>query len=111
MIGINIGSLNTTISNGQFPQNSNRLHCELILSETSKRTCPSLITYAENNRLIGDQANLVLRKNINSSFDNLSRFIGIHSQSAFAQKELRDYHLIGPILDTNTNKFNFIYKG
>ena len=32
MIGINIGSLNTTISNGQFPQNSNRLHCELILS-------------------------------------------------------------------------------
>ena len=111
MIGINIGSLNTTISNGQFPQNSNRLHCELILSETSKRTCPSLITYAENNRLIGDQANLVLRKNINNSFDNLSRLIGIHSQSAFAQKELRDYHLIGPILDTNTNKFNFIYKG
>jgi molecular chaperone DnaK (HSP70) len=111
MIGINIGSLNTTISQGQFNGNSNRLHCELILSETSKRTCPSLITYGENNRLIGDQANLNLRKNINSSFENLSRYIGIHSQSAFAQKELRDFHLIGPNLDINTNKFNFIYKG
>ena len=110
MLGFNIGSLNTSISYCKLPSEQNRLHFELLLSDTSKRTCPSIISFTDSNRLIGDQASLTLRKNINSSFIYLSRLIGLDISSEFAKEE-NIYHYIGPKLnstssDNNKNEIN-----
>ena len=78
MIGINLGSLSTSVALGQKHQSALLFKTELLLSETSARTCPSIITYGETHRVIGDQASLVLRKNIKSSFQFLNRFIGFN---------------------------------
>lgn len=50
MFGINLGTLNTSISN--LEQNS----IKTVLSETSNRTFPSLITLTNTERLYGDSA-------------------------------------------------------
>ena len=105
MLGFNIGSLNTSISYCKLPSEQNRLHFELLLSDTSKRSCPSIISFTDSNRLIGDQASLTLRKNINSSFIYLSRLIGLDISSEFAKEE-NIYHFIGPKLNSTSSDNN-----
>ena len=62
MIGVNIGSLNSSISLGKSHPSQMLFKSELLLSDTSLRTCPSIISYTKTHRLIGDQASLVVKK-------------------------------------------------
>jgi molecular chaperone DnaK (HSP70) len=62
MIGINIGSLNSSISLGKFQPSQMLFKSELLLSDTSSRTCPSIISFTETHRLIGDHASLDVKK-------------------------------------------------
>ena len=74
MIGISLGTLNTAFSYGKRIQGT-RLNCELLLSETSLRTSPSIISYTDSHRLISESAHLVIKKNLKSTFTNLSRLL------------------------------------
>ena len=108
MLGINIGSLNSTVTLGQKLDNSAlQFKTELLLSETSSRVCPSILSFGETNRVIGDQASLVLRKNIKSSFQYIDRFIGFDSKSPFSSNELNNYYYVGDKYLPEKNEFTY----
>ena len=111
MLGINIGSLNSTVTIGSQLNSALLFKTELLLSETSARTCPSIISFGETHRIIGDQAALVLRKNIKSSFQYINRFIGFDPKSPFSSTELKNYYYIGDTYDPNKNKFSYTING
>ena len=111
MIGINIGSLNSTVTLGQKQQSALLFKTELLLSETSSRVCPSLLSLGETHRVIGDQASLVLRKNIKSSFQYINRFIGFDPKSSFSSTELNNYYYVGDKYNQDQNKFSYTING
>ena len=111
MLGINIGSLNSTVTIGHQQQSALLFKTELLLSETSARTCPSIISFGETHRVIGDQAALVLRKNIKSSFRYINRFIGFDPKTPFSSTELQNYYYVGDSYDPQTNKFSYTING
>ena len=111
MLGINVGSLNSTVTLGQKQNSALLFKTELLLSETSARTCPSILSFGETNRVIGDQASLVLRKNINSSFQYINRFIGFDPKSPFSSTELSNYYYIGDKYDPEKNVFTYTING
>ena len=111
MLGINIGSLNSTVTIGHKQQSALLFKTELLLSETSARTCPSIISFGETHRVIGDQAALVLRKNIKSSFQYINRFIGFDPKTPFSSTELQNYYYVGDSYDPQTNKFSYSING
>ena len=111
MLGINIGSLSSTVAVGQKHQSTLIFKTELILSETSKRTCPSLISFGETHRVIGDQASLILRKNLKSSFQFLDRFIGFNIETPFHSYEMQNYYYVGDEFDKNKNQFSYSING
>ena len=95
MLGISIGSLNSSVTIGHKEESSLLFKTELLLSETSSRVCPSLLSFGETHRMIGDQAALVLRKNLKSSFQYINRFICFDPNSAFSSTELKNYYYVG----------------
>ena len=107
MLGINIGSLNSTMTIGHQLNSALLFKTELLLSETSARTCPSILSFGETHRVIGDQAALVLRKNLKSSFQYINRFIGFDPKSPFSLTELNNYYYIGDTYNPDTNKFSY----
>ena len=111
MLGINIGSLNSTVTIGHQQHSALLFKTELLLSETSARTCPSIISFGESHRVIGDQAALVLRKNIKSSFQYINRFIGFDPKTPFSSTELQNYYYVGDSYDPQTNKFSYTING
>ena len=111
MLGINLGSLSTTVALGQKHQSALLFKTELILSETSARTCPSLISFGETHRVIGDQAALVLRKYLKSSFLYIDRFIGFNLNTPFYAHEYKNYYFVGDNFDQMQNKFSYIING
>ena len=111
MLGINIGSLNTTVTLGKAQNSALLFKTELLLSETSSRVCPSILSFGETNRVIGDQASLVLRKNIKSSFQYINRFIGFDAKSPFSSTELNNYYYIGDKYIPEKNKFTYTING
>ena len=111
ILGINIGSLSSTMAIGQKHQSALLFKTELLLSETSSRICPSLISYCSTNRVIGDQASLVLRKNLKSSFQYIDRFIGFNSEIPFYSHEMQNYFYVGNKYDKSSNKFSYILNG
>ena len=108
MLGINIGSLSSTMAIGQKHKSALLFKTELLLSETSSRTCPSILTFSETHRIIGDQASLVLRKNIKSSFQFIDRFIGFNPEVPFYSTEMQNYFYVGGEYDPQTKKFVYI---
>ena len=111
MLGINIGSLNSTVTIGQQLNSALLFKTELLLSETSARTCPSILSFGETHRIIGDQAALVLRKNLKSSFQYINRFIGFDPKTPFSSTELQNYYYVGDTYDPQTNKFSYTING
>ena len=111
MLGINIGSLNSTVTIGQQLNSALLFKTELLLSETSARTCPSILSFGETHRVIGDQAALVLRKNLKSSFQYINRFIGFEPKTPFSSTELQNYYYVGDTYDPQTNKFSYTING
>ena len=111
LLGINIGSLSTAVAIGQKHQSALIFKTELLLSETSSRTCPSIISFGGTHRVIGDQASLVLRKHLKSSFQFIDRFIGFNIDSPFYKYEMENYFYVGDKYDKTENKFSYIVDG
>ena len=108
MLGINIGSFSTTVAIGQKHHSALLFKAELLLSETSSRTCPSLISFGGTHRVIGDQASLVLRKNLKSSFQFIDRFIGFNLDVPFYAHEMENYYYVGNNYDKNKKQFSYL---
>ena len=111
MLGINIGSLSSTMAIGQKHKSALLFKTELLLSETSSRTCPSIISFTDSHRTIGDQASLVIRKNLKSSFQYIDRFIGFNPEIPFYSYEMQNYYYIGGEYDPNKRQFTYILNG
>ena len=111
MLGINIGALSSTMAIGQKHKSALLFKTELLLSETSSRTCPSIISFSDTHRSIGDQASLVLRKNLKSSFQFIDRFIGFNPQVPFYSNEIQNYFYVGGEYDVNQKKFSYKLNG
>ena len=85
-LGINIGAMNTVYSKC-FRTNNNNFVTEVLLSDFGSRTIPSQICYTNTNRLYGEKSNSKMNKFLNTSYFNISRFIGFVNNNFF-NKEL-----------------------
>jgi hypothetical protein len=75
-IGINIGSLKTIYS--KFTNFNKKYRKYILQSDVSNNYFLSKICYTKTHRLCGQISEPYISKNINSSYNNLSRLIGFH---------------------------------
>ena len=75
IIGVKLGSYSTVIGT------LNNSVLDVLYSDTSSRTIPSLITYTDKFILTGDSAQLVHLKNINTSFPYLNRLLCLSKET------------------------------
>ena len=99
-IGINIGAMKTVYS--KCYRNNNQFLTEVLLSDVASRTIPSQICYTNTNRLYGETSNSKMNRFLNTSYFNISRFIGFINNNFF-KKELE--YLEKDIFDSNKDKF------
>lgn len=105
MIGFNLGSLHSTVSLGQ-QVSASRMNCNLLIPDSSGRSTPSIISYTKSHRLIGDLANFSVKKNIKSSFNNISRLTGLNPTSPFTKQEISQFSLLGAPYNPQSNTFD-----
>ena len=98
-IGINIGALNTVYS--IFSNITGKYITNVLLLNNTSRTIKSLICYTSENRLYGENANAYIKKNLSTSYNNLSRIIGL-TISELNKKKLELEYMF-----TNNFKFNW----
>ena len=99
-LGINIGAMNTVYS--KCFRDNNKFITDVLLSDVASRTIPSQICYTNTNRLYGETSNSKMGKFIDTSYFNISRFIGFVNENFF-KKELE--YLEKDIFDSANNKF------
>jgi molecular chaperone DnaK (HSP70) len=85
-LGINIGSSKTVYS--IFSKQNEKYMINVLLMNNSKRIIPSVICYKKENTLFGDECTNYLQKNLNTSFNNLSRLIGFNKEDNLFKEEL-----------------------
>ena len=85
-LGINIGSSKTVYS--IFSKQNEKYMINVLLMNNSKRIIPSVICYKKENTLFGDDCTNYLQKNLNTSFNNLSRLIGFNKEDNLFKEEL-----------------------
>ena len=108
MLGINIGSQNTIFStcgkdtNGKFTT-------QTLLTDTSDRTLPSNISFTQKDRKVGLIAEGDIKKNPESSFLYVQRYIGLIPNTPFFEKEIK--YSISPNFDESQGKFVFEFGG
>ncbi len=102
-IGINIGAQNTIYSS--FSKVEKYFISQVLLSDVSSRTIPSIIVYTDDHRLYGEPAKASLKRFYKSSYINLSRLIGFNPKSSFYKCEF-----LKPKEDRKNN-YSFSYLG
>ncbi len=94
-LGINIGASKTVYS--IFSEINDKYISHVLLMNNSSRIIPSIICYTKNHRLFGDNSKSSLKQNLDTSYNNLSRIIGLNNLNEeelkymFKSKELNDY--------------------
>ena len=106
MIGIKIGSFNSMVSSGTIKQTTKKYECNVLLSKSSKRVIPSILTFTQEKKVIGEEAKINFKRNYDSSFLNISRLISISYNSAFGKKEI-DYYFKEKKYEKENNAFKF----
>jgi molecular chaperone DnaK (HSP70) len=105
MIGISVGSLNSTI--GVLKNNN----VDIILSESSNRGIPTISAYSDRERLYGDGANAVIKGNFKRSIAYPNRYLGMLGDSPYLAEEAK-YASCQPSVDINNKVgFEIEYKG
>lgn len=110
MIGISIGTSSTSIAK-TFINENNKCKYSVILSETSQRTIPSIISYSNNHRLIGEEALLVIGRNISRSCNNIIRLVGLEPKSPFGKRENELFSVVGMDFNQETNSYQVSFAG
>ena len=101
MIGINIGSRNTSI--GTYDKGI----FKLILSETSSRTIPTVVSYGGLERCFGDIAFNKNRANFKSTILYINRWLGMKQEHSSLFDEEAKYANISPKTNQNNNLLGF----
>ena len=106
VIGISVGSKNTiigTYANGLF---------KVILSDTSSRTIPTVISFGDKERNFGDIAFNKNRVNFKSTIIYPNRWLGIKSNNSLKEEEAK-YANISPVQNNENDSlgFNIHIKG
>jgi heat shock protein 4 len=105
MIGISIGSQNTVVG---VLKNSN---VDIILSETSSRCVPTMVSFSDRQRLFGDQAFSTIKSNYNRTVVYPNRWLGMQPEWPYYKEEER-YATSQPLIDQhNRVGFEIQYKG
>ena len=105
ILGISIGSKNTvlgTYKNGSF---------EVILSETSSRTIPTIISYNNNERNYGEISQNKNRAHYKSTIIYPNRWLGIQNNYLIYQEESKYANIPPKMNNYNLLSFNINYKG
>lgn len=104
MIGICIGAQNTCIG---VLKNSN---VDIILSETSSRSIPTIVSFTEQERVIGDKALSIAKSNFQKTIVSPHRFLGLVSGPVLEQE--KKYSFCEPLVDDYYRAcFDLDYKG
>jgi len=105
MIGISIGSQSTVIG---VLKNSN---VEIILSETSSRGVPTISSFADRQRLFGDQALSTIKSNFNRSVLYPNRWLGMQPDWPHLKEESKFSTSQITVDKHNRVGFEINYKG
>ena len=105
IIGISIGSKNTVI--GTYKKGT----FEVILSETSSRTIPTIISYNNNQRNFGEISQNKNRSNYKTTIIYPNRWLGIQKNSSIYEEESKYANIPPKINNNNLLSFNINYKG
>lgn len=106
MLGIASGSLNTVVGVKKGAG------VDIVLSITSKRAIPSVITYSDKERNYGDQAQELQKSKINTTINYPSRLLGFQPEWEGFQNECK-YSLCKPTKNSTTDRasYEIDYKG
>jgi heat shock protein 4 len=105
MIGISVGSLNTVI--GVLKNNN----VDIILSETSSRTVPTLSAFSDRERLSGDSAMSIIKSNYLRTINYPRNYLGIQADWPYLKEETK-FATAQPVIDHhNKVAFEITYKG
>ncbi len=85
-LGINIGSYKTVFSTFSKEKGNNYIS-KVLLMNNSSRIIPSIMCYTKNNRLFGENSISVLQKNLETSYNNLSRIFGFDNNLTIYKDE------------------------
>ena len=99
IIGICIGSANTVI--GTY----NKGVFEVVLSEQSSRTIPTIVSYEDRERKYGE----IKRKNNKRTIIYPNRWLGIQNNFSFVNKE-KEYSILVPTINNNLLSFKINFK-
>ena len=84
-LGINIGANSTVYANCGY-DNNHQLFTKTLMNDTSLRETPSVLVFTNKERKAGNTATNDFKTYANSSFLNISRYIGL-DKSPFAEDE------------------------
>src|SRR5690349_734593 len=99
MIEISIGSQNSCIGVLKGP------NVDIILSETSSRCVPTLVSFQDRERTFGDQAFSTIKSNFSRTIIYPNRWLGIQSDWPYFNEEAK-FATATPTIDKN-NKIAF----
>ena len=85
-LGINIGSYKTVFSTFSKEKGNNYIS-KVLLMNNSSRIIPSIMCYTKNNRLFGENSISFLKKNLETSYNNLSRIFGFDNNLTIYKDE------------------------
>ena len=105
IIGINIGSKNTVI--GTYKKGT----FEVILSETSSRTIPTVISFNKDIRSFGEIAQNKIRANNKNTIIYPNRWLGVQNNYSIFSEELKYGNIIPKKNNNNILSFNINFKG
>jgi heat shock protein 4 len=94
LIGISVGSQNCTI--GVLKNNN----VDIILSESSNRGIPTLVSFSEREREYGDSAFATIKSNFHRTISYPNRYLGLHGTWPFLTEEAK-YATCQPAVDDN----------
>jgi heat shock protein 4 len=97
MLGIACGSQNTVIGVKKGP------NVDIILSITSARAIPSMVTYSNKERLYGSEAQAIQKSNMKGTIKYPMRMLGFQPEWNGFELEQK-YSLCKPIVDKMTNR-------
>ena len=105
VIGIGLGSLNTVV--GTFKDRV----VDVVLSDSSNRQVPTVVSYNDRERNFGDLALQTNKSNFKRTIIYPNRWLGIQKNWPFFEEESK-YSNVKPVFDqTGKIGFNINYKG
>jgi heat shock protein 4 len=102
MIGISLGSQNTCI--GVIKNNN----VDIILTETSQRSLPTLVAFNDRERLYGDSANFTIKSNYLNTVAYPTRYLGLEYNNPFITEEAK--YCLCPIMSNENNEVIFEFE-